>query len=106
MADKNPIKPDEAVQKNKHASKLPPTPKPPTTIMEEICNLGPVDTVGEIQYRYYNDGPVDSVGEQEVRYRNPGPKDTLNELRAQQKLKNSEEKNEEEETPDPPRPKI
>lgn len=106
MADIKPTKPDEAMQKNKHASKMSPTPKPPTTIMEEICNQGPVDTPGEIKYRYYNDGPVDTPGEQEVRYRNPGPKDTLNELRDQQKRENAEKKNEEEETQDPPRPKF
>ncbi len=53
---------------------------------EEISNTGPVDTPGEIAYRYYNNGPVDTDAERKVRYDNPGPVDTVNEHRFKDKM--------------------
>ncbi|PJD93751.1 MAG: hypothetical protein CK424_01585 [Legionella sp.] len=53
---------------------------------ENIANSGPVDTPGEINYRYYNHGPVDTDAERNVRYNNPGPVDTVNEHKFKDKM--------------------
>lgn len=103
MAAKVPVRPVLTKHLKRPAPKKTSITATPKSLMDDLCNQGPVDTPAEIQYRYYNNGPVDTPGEQQVRYHNPGPKDTPGELKTHERPgKEPENKKEDEDDPAPP----